>query len=562
MRWSIILGVWGSLAVVLVVLWFCRDLPRPESALDAVRRPSLTLQDRSGHVIANYGDLVGEPLRLNQFSPFLPAAVVAVEDRRFFEHPGIDLIGMARALWVDAMAGRVVQGGSTLTQQVAKTLFLTNARTVGRKVQELFLTLWLERHFTKDEILEIYLNRVYLGAGAWGMDAAARVYFGVSARHVTLAQAAVLAGLPRAPSRFNPRVNPQAAVARAKEVLAAMVANNAITEAQAQAAAARITFPPNPTSPGWFADWIADRSESLLAPGVDATLRTTLDARDQAVAETRLSALLAGPGAAVNATQGAVVMLDAATGAVRAMVGGRSYRDGPYNRAVLARRQPGSAFKPFVWLNALENGMTPEDTVLDAPISVGTWHPMDFERHYLGEITLEEALAQSINTASVRLLLKFGGPRAVAATAARLGIGDKLPGNATLALGTGEVGLMELTAAYAPFFNGGRRVTPFGLDQMETPPEQVIPPEEANMMARMLAAVVNRGTARAAAIPGQFVAGKTGTTQDSRDAWFIGFVHNDLIGIWLGNDDGQPMKNVMGGTLPARLFHDIAVGTE
>ncbi len=515
-----------------------------------------------GRVIATYGDLVGEPLRLNQFPPALPAAVIAVEDRRFYHHPGIDPVGLTRALWVNLRAGRVVQGGSTLTQQVAKTLFLTNARTIGRKVQELFLTLWLERHFTKNEILEIYLNRVYLGAGAWGMDAAARVYFGVSARQVTLAQAAVLAGLPRAPSRFNPRVNPQAAVARAHEVLNAMVDNGRITAAQAQTAAAHMTFPPSPSSPGWFADWIAEKSQTLLAPNTDATLRTTLDARDQTVAESRLEALLAGPGAAADATQGAVVILDAATGAVRAMVGGRNYRDSPFNRAVLARRQPGSAFKPFVWLTALEYGMTPDDTVLDAPISIGTWHPSNFERRYFGEITLEEALAQSINTASVRLLLKSGGPRTVAATAARLGITDKLPNNASLALGTGEVGLLELTASYAPFFNGGNRVTPFGLEQMQKPPEMVITPEEAHMMARMLGAVVSRGTGRAATVPGRMVAGKTGTTQDSRDAWFIGFVHNDLIGVWIGNDDNQPMKNVMGGSLPARLFHDIAMATD
>jgi penicillin-binding protein 1A len=562
LRWTIIAAVWTSLVAAIVILWFCRDIPRPETALDAVRRPSLTLQDRSGRVIATYGDLVGEPLRLSQFPPALPAAVIAVEDRRFYHHPGIDPVGLARALWVNLTAGRVVQGGSTLTQQVAKTLFLTNARTIGRKVQELFLTLWLERHFTKNEILEIYLNRVYLGSGAWGMDAAARVYFGVSGRHVTLAQAAVLAGLPRAPSRFNPRVNPQAALARARDVLNAMADNGTITAAQAQAAAAQIAFPPNPSSPGWFADWIADRSETLLAPNTDATLRTTLDARDQAVAESRLNALLAGPGAAAGATQGAVVILDAATGAVRAMVGGRSYHDSPYNRAVLARRQPGSAFKPFVYLTALENGMTPDDTVLDGPISIGNWHPSNAERRYFGEITLEEALAQSLNTASVRLLLKSGGPRAVAATAARLGIADKLPNNASLALGTGEVGLLELTAAYAPFFNGGNRVTPFGLEQMEKPPEMVITPEEANMMARMLSAVVSRGTGRAAAVPGRMVAGKTGTTQDSRDAWFIGFVHNDLIGVWFGNDDDQPMKNVMGGSLPARLFHDIAIATD
>ncbi len=562
LRWGFIAAVWLTLAVALMVLWYARDIPRPESALDAVRRPSLTLEDRSGHIIATYGDLVGEPLRLREFAPALPAALIAVEDRRFYHHFGIDPVGLIRALWVNATAGRVVQGGSTITQQVAKTLFLTNARTTKRKVQEVLLTLWLERHFTKQEILEIYLNRVYLGSGVWGMDAAAKMYFGVSARRLSLPQAAVLAGLPRAPSRFNPRVNPQAALARGKEVLNAMADSGVITAEQAQAAAAQIVFPPSPTAPGYFADWVAEQSRTVLSPDTDAVLRTTLDNRAQSVAESRLAALLNGPGAAANVGQGAVVILDAATGAVRAMVGGRNFRDSPYNRAVLARRQPGSSFKPFVWLTALETGMTPDDTVLDAPLRIGTWSPANFERRYAGEITLEEALAQSINTASVRLLIKSGGARAVAATAFRLGITDRLPNDASLALGTGEVGLLELTAAYAPFFNGGNRVTPHGLDRIPHQTEPVIPPEEASMMARMLAAVVNRGTGRAAGVPGRVVAGKTGTTQDYRDAWFIGSVKGTLIGVWLGNDDNQPMKAVLGGGLPARLFHDIAMGID
>lgn len=562
LRWGFIASVWLMLAAVVMVLWYARDLPRPEAALDAVRRPSLTLEDRFGHVIATFGDLVGEPLRLNDFPPALPAAVIAVEDRRFWRHAGIDPIGILRAIWVNVTAGRVVQGGSTLTQQVAKTLFLTNARTTKRKVQELLLTLWLERHFSKHDILEIYLNRVYLGSGAWGMDAAAKTFFNVSARRVTLGQAAVLAGLPRAPSRFNPRANPAAALARAKAVLSTMVESGTITAEQAAVAAGQIVFPPSPVAPGWFADWVAEQSQTVLAPDSDAVLRTTLDNRDQAVAESRLSALLDGSGAAANVGEGAVVVLDAATGAVRAMVGGRNFRDSPFNRAVLARRQPGSSFKPFVWLTALETGMTPDDTVLDGPIRIGTWSPANFEHRYLGEVTLEEALAQSINTASVRILMRSGGAKAVVATAARLGIVDKLPKDASLALGTGEVGLLELTAAYAPFFNGGNRVVPFGLDRTPHLPEPVIEPGVAAMMARMLGAVVSRGTGRAAAVPGHVVAGKTGTTQDSKDAWFIGAVKGVLIGIWLGNDDNQSMRGVMGGGLPARLFHDIAVGID
>ena len=552
-----------------LLLWFAHDLPHPESALDAVRRPSLTLEDRNGHIFAAFGDIVGDPLRLSDMPAYLPAAVVAIEDRRFWSHPGVDFIGLARAAFTDLISGQIRQGGSTITQQVAKNLFLTNARTFRRKVQELLLTFWLEHTFTKREILEIYLDRVYLGSGTWGVDAAARMYFGISARRVTLWQAAVLAGLPRAPSRFNPRADPEAAAARAREVLMAMAATGAITSAQRQAASAQIMFPPTPPlAAGWFADWIADRAEAIAPEDADATVRTTLDPRTQTIAEQHLSALLEGQGATDGVTQGAVVVLDSATGAVRAMVGGRDYRQSSYNRAVLMRRQPGSAFKPFTWLAALEKGVRPDDTVLDAPIRIGNWSPADFERKFLGDITVEEALAQSINTSAVRLLLQAGGPRTVINLASQLGIADKLPNNASIALGTGEVGLLELSSAYAAFFNGGARVTPYGVDALRSggrdieaariAPQQVIDPNLAAMMMQMMTAVVTRGTGRAAAVAGHAVAGKTGTTQDFRDAWFIGGIDGEIIGVWLGNDDNKPMKSVQGGSLSARLFHDIA----
>jgi penicillin-binding protein 1A len=566
-RALVILAIWSALAAAGAVLWFARDLPDPEAARVAVRRPSLTVLDAAGQPIARYGDVVGEPLHLAELPPYLPEAAIAVEDRRFYSHPGFDLFGLARAAWADLRAGHVVQGGSTITQQVAKNLFLGNARTLKRKVQEILLTLWLEQTFSKRDILEIWLNRVYLGSGAWGVDAAARIYFGISARQVTLAQAAVLAGLPRAPSRLNPRADPAAAAARAREVLAAMVETGAISAAQAGRAAAQLVFPRPAPRGGWFADWAAEQAEPLLPPGEDAVVRTTLDARLQSVVVTRLDALLDGPGAAAGATEGAAVVLDAATGAVRAMAGGRDYRDSSYNRAVAARRQPGSTFKPFVWLAALEKGARPDDMVLDLPIRIGNWSPANYEQTYGGEITLEDALAQSSNTAAVRLLLRAGGSRAVAAVAHRLGIADKLPDNASLALGTGEVGLLEITAAYAPFWNGGRLVAPTGLaavaaDGRALPlprprEKRVIDPELATAMARMLAAVVARGSGHAAAIAGRSVGGKTGTTQDSRDAWFIGCVDGSVIGIWLGNDSGEPMRGVTGGGLPARLFHEI-----
>ncbi|HTR16822.1 MAG TPA: PBP1A family penicillin-binding protein [Acetobacteraceae bacterium] len=568
-RWSLIGLVWGAIGLTVLFVWALRDLPHPETALDAIRRPSLVLEDRLGRTYATFGDVVGDPLRLPQMARCLPPAIVAVEDRRFWEHGGIDPRGLLRAATVNLLAGRVVQGGSTLTQQVAKNLFLTNARTFRRKIQELLLTLWLERHFTKQEILEIYLDRVYLGSGAWGVDAAAKLYFGTSARRLELWQCAVLAGLPRAPSRFNPRTDPDAATARAREVLSAMTEAGAITEAQAKAAAARIHFPAYGGNAGWFADWAAQAAQRVVPEDTDAELRTTLDPRLQPVVESRLAAMLDGPGHAAGAGQGAVVVLDAATGQVRAMAGGRDWHQSSFNRAVLARRQPGSAFKPFVWLTALEHGARPDDTVLDAPIHVGGWNPVDFEPGFKGEVTLEEALAESLNTPAVRLLLRSGGPEAVASVAHRLGIADTLPRNASLALGTGEVGVLEMAAAYASFFNGGYAVTPTAIlggeadhQPLAVPaPEQrrVIDPDLAAMMVRMLGAVVARGTGHAAAVPGRFVGGKTGTTQDSRDAWFIGTVNGTVIAVWLGNDDDRPMRGVTGGSLPATLFHQIAL---
>ena len=503
-KWSLILGIWATVVVAAVLLWFARDLPRPEAALDAARRPGLTLQDRAGHPFATFGDVVGDPLRLSDMPPWLPEAAVAIEDRRFWSHPGIDFIGMARAVAVNVRSGRLVQGGSTLTQQVAKNLFLTNARTFSRKVQELMLTVWLEHSFTKREILEIWLNRVYLGTGTWGVDAAARMYFGVSARKLTLWQCAVLAGIPRAPSRINPRTDPAAATARGREVLAAMAETGVITTAQAQDAAAQISFPPRsgPAAP-WFADWASDQAQSIVPQDADAAVRTTLDPKMQAAAESRLAALLDGPGAAANVSQGAVIVMDAGSGAVRAMVGGRDFRTGPFNRAVLARRQPGSAFKLFVWLAALEKGARPDDTFSDAPVKVGGYSPSNFEPGFRGDVTMEDALAQSLNTVSVRLLLQAGGPRAVAAVAHRLGIIDPLPENASLALGTGEVGMLEMAAAYGAVVNGGYAVVPTAIESLEVSHKpyplarpgqtRVVDGELDGMMVRMLAAVVSRG---------------------------------------------------------------------
>ena len=568
LRWTVSLLVWGMVAGFAALLWFAWDLPRPEEALATTRRPAVTLTAADGSLLATSGDLYGETVRLRDLPAHVPAAFIAIEDRRFRDHGGLDVIGVARALVANVTAGRVVQGGSTLTQQLAKNLFLTPERSLRRKVQEALLALWLEHRFSKDELLTIYLNRVYLGAGTFGVDAAARLYFGVPAGRLTAGQAAVLAGLPKAPSRLNPRVNPSAAVARAVEVLEAMVETGALPAAAALREAERLRFPPAPSrDAGWFADWVREAAADRAPRNADLLLRTTLDARLQAAVEERLEALLDGPGRAAGVRQGAVVALDASTGAVRAMAGGRDYRTSPFNRATQARRQPGSAFKAFVYLAAIEAGARPDDLVADGPLTLGGWSPGNGTWRPRGEIPLEDAFAHSVNTAAVRLLQRAGGPRPVAAAAERLGLPGPFPREASLALGTTEVTLIDLVAAYAAFGNGGHRVVPHGVAEARAegrafpwappPRAQAIAPEAAAAMRRMMAATVARGTGRAAGLPGLAVAGKTGTTQDNRDAWFIGLAGGLAMGVWLGNDDSTPMEGVAGGGLPARLFREI-----
>ncbi|MDB5372883.1 MAG: transpeptidase-transglycosylase, partial [Belnapia sp.] len=490
LRWPLLLGIWGGVGLAVLLLVFAWDLPRPDGLPAATRRPSVTLLAADGAMLATQGDLYGESVRLRDLPAHLPAALMAVEDRRFRSHFGLDPWGLARAALANWRAGEVVQGGSTLTQQLAKNLFLTPERNFRRKVQEALLALWLERRFSKDQLLEIYLNRVYLGAGAYGVDAAARLFFGIPARRLALWQSALLAGLPKAPSRLNPRAAPDLAVSRAAEVLEDMVETGAITTAQRDAELSRMRLPPPGTrQAGWFADWtLEDLAESF--PGnADLTLRATLDTKLQAVVEARLEALLAGSGARAGVSQGAVLVMDAASGAIRAMAGGRDYRASQFNRATSARRQPGSVFKPIYFLAALEHGVGPEDLVADTPLNLGGWSPGNGAWRPRGEITLEEALANSVNTASVRVFYRAGGPRAAMEMAARLGIEGRFPNDASLALGTGEVTLLDLAGAYAAIANGGLRVTPHGIASAmaggraaplpRTPPRRVIAAEHA-----------------------------------------------------------------------------------
>jgi penicillin-binding protein 1A len=570
LRGVVLCSLWSLIAGAVLLAWLAWDLPRPESALAATRRPSVTMLDAAGGVIAQGGDLYGETVRPSDLPRHVVDAVLATEDRRFRSHFGLDPIGLARAAVVNLAEGRVVQGGSTITQQVAKTLFLTPERSFRRKGQEALLALWLERQFSKDEILAIWLNRVYLGAGAYGIDAAARLYFGVPASGLSVWQAAVIAGLPKAPSRLNPRANPDGAIARGREAVDNMVEAGWLSRAEAaraKAEAARGFVAAPPRGRSAFAEWAEARLGPIESAGGAVTLRTTLDPALQTAAERALAAALGGEGARVGAGQGAVVAVRASTGAVLAMVGGRDAVASGFNRAVAAERQPGSAFKPFVWLAALEAGFAAETVVEDAPIAVGSWRPENIDGRYRGPVTLAEALAQSLNTVAVRLALQVGLAR-VTAAARRAGLTGTIPRDATAALGSGSAGLLELAVAYATFANGGMLVVPHGVVSAEADGVTVwrregqavraIAPEHAAAMASMLREAVARGTGRAAALPGRAVAGKTGTTSDFRDAWFIGWVGDVVIGVWVGNDDNAPMRGVTGGSLPARIFREAA----
>jgi penicillin-binding protein 1A len=568
LRYGTIAVIWSVVVLSLAALWFTWDLPDPARAVTQARRPAILLLDPSGRLVARFGDVSGNVVLPSQLPPYVPAAFIAIEDRRFEQHGAFDAEGLVRAAVLDVMRRHVVQGGSTLTQQVAKTLFLSNQRTFRRKVQEAIISTWLWKHYSRDEILGIYLNRVYLGAGAYGVDAASRLYFGHPATALTLAEAAILAGLPKAPSSLNPLANPQAAQNRATEVLDAMVATGAISAADAANAKLQLADAASPTShSSWFALWAMQQAGSLIPEGEDATLSTTLDAGLQTVAEAALADAVLNAGDALNMHQGAVVVLDARNGAIRALVGGVGNREG-YDRAVLARRQTGSAIKPIVWLAGLEAGMTPDDEVLDAPLSLHGYNPRDYERNYRGQVTMTEALADSMNTAAIRILLRAGGARRVIRVARSLGLNDNLPDNASLALGSGSVGVMQLAGAYATFFNGGNRITPYGIAAINgtpmanTPAVPVVNPELAAEMAGMLRAVVTNGTGTAAYIPGIYTAGKTGTTQNYRDAWFVGAAGHDIIAVWVGNDDDSPMNKVLGGSIPAQIFKQIAAVAE
>lgn len=567
-KWTAVTAIWITVLIGGLIAWYASDLPDIDRAIAATRRPAITVLAADGRELATSGDLFGAPVNVDSVPPALPLAVLATEDRRFYSHFGVDPIGLMRAMIVNIRAGAIVQGGSTITQQVAKNLFLTPERTLKRKVQELLLAFWIERKFTKDEILSLYLNRAYFGAGTYGVDAAARKFFGTSANRVSTYQAAMLAGLLRAPSRYNPLANSELADRRTRQVLASMVDAGYLSEAEAEAAlqypGSVVALQGSRKSDRYFIDWVLEQVPAFVSvDDKDVVVTTTLDPRLQEVAERHVTALLEKSGAERNVSQAALVAMTL-DGAVRAVVGGRDYSQSQFNRAVQARRQPGSAFKPFVFLAGLESGLQPHTRLYDGPIKVGNWRPENFSDQFRGEITFEEALAFSINTVAV-LVSEQAGREKVIQVARRLGLSAPMQARPSVALGVDAVNLTELTAAYAAFATGGIGIWPYCIETIHdrngrllykrdgTGPGRVLSREHAAQMTQMLVAAIDHGTGRAAAVR-RPAAGKTGTSQNYRDAWFIGFTADLVAGVWMGNDDEKPMKKVTGGSLPAQLW--------
>ena len=551
------------------------QLPSSEKLFDGRATGSVTLRDQSGNVFAWRGEQYGGELRVADVSPHLINAVIAAEDKRYYSHIGLDPRGIARAMWINFNAGRLVQGGSTLTQQVAKNVFLTATRTLERKLKEVPMALALELKYSKEEILSVYLNRVYLGAGTHGFEAAAQRYFGKSARVLTPAEAAMLAGLLRAPSRYAPTRDLSTAQGRASVIVRLMEDQGYLTQAEtieALANPARLSKAASARAGGAFADWVMeeggqDRFLELLR-ATDIEIETTFDPRIQAMAEAALTDVWDRKVSESSTAQAAIVVMSY-DGAVRAMVGGREKGPSQFNRATQALRQTGSAFKPIVYAAALEAGMGPLDTVDDRPLKIGNWSPQNYGGGYAGPVTLRTALAKSINTVAVRVSEQAGRDN-VRSLARRMGLTTPLAPGPALALGTSEARLVEMTGIFATIANGGQVAEPHGVKAIRLRGDQqpidkragglgqrVLNEKTAGLLTHMMQAVVEEGTGRRARLAGWQVAGKTGTTQKARDAWFIGYTSEYVVGVWMGNDLNEPLKNVTGGGLPAEIWHEV-----
>jgi penicillin-binding protein 1A len=559
---------WGLIVGAVFLFHWISELPDTNGLMLKGPSHDITLVDRRGRLIARKGLTQGTMVAATDLPPHVTNAFIAIEDRRFRDHIGLDIIGLVRAALENMAAGHVVQGGSTLTQQLAKNLFLDPDRTFDRKAQEALLALYLESRYSKDQILTLYLNRVYFGAGTYGIQAASQRFFGKAATELSLKEAAILAGSVKAPARYNPLADRDAAEARAATVLRAMEDAGFIsdkTRRLADATPPRVMRKGGTPGSGYFADWVVSRIPGYIGEIHEPlVVETTFDLSLQAKAERAVEEGLSIEGRKLKAHEAALVALTP-DGAVRAMVGGRSYGLSPYNRATDAMRQPGSAFKPFVYLTALEHGHHPGDTVNDGPVSFGKWKPGNYEGRYEGQITLARAFAKSSNSVAAQLAVEVG-PRNVVRTAHRLGIASEMLAVPSIALGSADVTPLELTGAYAPFANGGDGVLPYAIREIRTKSGRVLyrrkssglgrvmSAENAAEMTHLMVGTVTAGTGKAARLDERPSAGKTGTTQEFRDAWFVGFTADYVCGVWIGNDNNTPMVHATGGTLPARMF--------
>ena len=566
-----VLGVWAVIVGIILFVYLAHDLPdyeNPPKPGAGIR--SIVVKAENGATLVRTGPIYGDFLTYNEIPKPMIHAIVAVEDRRFFDHIGIDGKGIARAAMTNALSGRLRQGGSTLTQQLAKNMFLTHKRTIKRKAQETLLAFWLEVKFSKQQILTLYLNRVYFGGGAYGVDAASRKFFGHSARKLSIAESAVLAGVVQSPSRLAPHINPQGAWKRGKFVLKALVSTGIITQEKSDTIAETMPFIVS-GGPGinvrFFTDWITQQADKLLQfKGRSLIVHTTLDPTMQVAATNALHRHIESEGTTRNASEGALISMEL-DGAVKAMVGGYSYSKSQFNRAVLAKRQPGSTFKLFAYLAAIENGIKPSDIYHDKALTVEGWSPKNYSGKHYGDMALTEAFARSVNTIAVQVAEKTGRSK-VAEMARRLGISTNISPVASLPLGTEEVRLIDLTGAYAAVANGGLKVKAYGIVEISSlegevlyrhikePPKLVLNQDTIEKITPMLKAVITSGSGRNASID-RPAAGKSGTTQDSRDAVFAGFTSDLTTGVWIGNDDNTPMKAVTGGGLPARVWSDF-----
>ena len=551
----------------MAVTWSLLNLPETES-IQISRQPSITFLDKDGRIIASYGDIYGKSIKYQNLPRNLINAVIVTEDKRFFQHHGVDFRGVLRAVYVNFKEGRIVQGGSTITQQLAKNLFLTPERSYTRKLHELILSIWLEIRFSKQQILSIYLNRVYLGSGTYGVQAASEKYFNKKVEDLNLYECAVIASLLKAPSRYNPIANKDLSKKRASLVLESMTKDKMITEEKVKQAKdnnqkySKFTTPPKSTR--YFIDWLLPRVKAYVREiNEDLIVRTTLDVKLQKIAEESLNKItLNYP----SADQSALVGLDL-DGGVISMIGGRDYGDSQFNRVTQAKRQPGSAFKLFVYLAGIENGLLPEDIIIDSKVNINGWSPKNYKDNYLGEVSIEDAFSKSINTVAVKISEKIGRDKVIK-MAKIMGINSPILNNPSLALGTSEVNLLELTAAYDVLANNGNGVFVHGIRSIENTdgenlftrkiqgPGKILEATVVKTMTQMMEETIKTGTGKKARL-NRPAAGKTGTSQSLRDAWFVGFTSNIVVGVWFGNDDDSPMKKITGGTAPAILWNDF-----